>query len=90
MQYIIAISFDSVYCVWLFTYASTHPGTVWRCHGCHHMAKAQESHRGLSGCRNTGAPELVQPWASRLRPEPASSPAGRYLQMARSTEKTTI
>lgn len=63
-----------------FTYASTHPGTLWHCHGCHHMAQAQESRLDPSDCQNMGAPELVQLWASRLHPERASSPTGQYLQ----------
>lgn len=33
-----------------------------------------------------GAPELVRLWASRLRPEPASSQAGRYLQAVSGTD----
>lgn len=36
-HYIMAISFDNVY-QFFFTYVSTHPGSLWRCHGCHRMA----------------------------------------------------
>ena len=59
---------------------------MWRCHGCRHMTQAQESHLGLLGCRSTGAPEPVRQWASRLHPEPTSSPAGQYLQTVSGAE----
>lgn len=75
------------YGLWVFAYASTHPGTGWRCHGCHRMVQAAVSLLGPLGCRNMGAPELVQLWVSRPRPEPASSPAGQYLQIVHGTKQ---
>lgn len=70
-----------------FAYVSTHPGSMWRCHSGHRMVQAQVSRPGLLVCRNTGAPEPVLLWVSRLRLEPASSPAGRYLQTVSGTKK---
>lgn len=81
---IFSLPTDADYC--FFAYVSIRPGTMWRCHGCHHMALAQESHLGLLSCRSTGVPEPARQWASRLHPEPASSPAGRYLRMISGAE----
>lgn len=67
-------------------YASTHVGTMWRCHGCHHMALAQESHQGPSSCQNMSAPELAPLSTSHLRPERASFPADRCLWTVKGTE----
>lgn len=66
-------------CCFVDTYVSTHPGTAWRCRGCRHTAWVQGGRRGPSAHRSTGAPEPALRWASRLRPGPASSPAGRRL-----------
>lgn len=59
---------------------------MWHCHGCRRTAQAQESHLGPLGCRSMCAPEPVRLWASRHHPEPASSPAGQYLQTVSGTE----
>lgn len=66
-------------CCFVDTYVSTRPGRAWRCRGCRHTAWARGGRRGPSAHRSTGAPGPALQWASRLRPGPASSPAGRWL-----------
>lgn len=72
--------------MYFVTYVSTPLGTVLRCHGYRHMVLAQESHLGLLDHQSKNVPKLILLLASRLHREPASSPAGRYLQIASSTE----
>lgn len=72
--------FFQMFAFFFCTYASTHPVTMWRYRGCHHMALAQESHLDPSARQSTDAPEQVLLWASRPHPEQASSPGGLCLQ----------
>ena len=61
------------------TYVSIPPGIVLRCPGCRRRAWGQGSPPGPSACQSRGAPGPARQWASRPRPEPASSQAGQWL-----------
>lgn len=52
------------------------------------MVQVEGSHLAPLCCQSTDAPGPVQLWASHLHPEPASSPAGRYLQIMQPVDYT--